>query len=259
MKKLVLLSLVFVLLIGVSFTASAHFQLILPTDETITSDEAEEIGLQLIFTHPMEASHTMDMKKPAEFGVFNRGRKKSLLADLKSFNYYGGKAWKTKFQTRSPGDYVFYLKPAPYYEKSEDKYITQYTKVVVNKMGMPTDWDAELGMKAEIVPLSRPYGLWSGNIFRGIVKKNGKPVPYAEIEVEYLNSAAFSGLNDAGIEPPADSFVTQVVKADENGVFSYGIPKSGWWGFAALMEGEKVKGKSHEIGAVMWIKAHEMK
>jgi len=30
------------------------------------------------------------------------------------------------------------------------------------------------------------------------------------------------------------SLVTQTIFTDENGVFSFGIPKSGWWGFAAL-------------------------
>jgi cobalt/nickel transport protein len=125
-------------------------------------------------------------------------------------------------------------------------------------MAMPSDWDREIGQKAEIVPLARPYGLWTGNSFRAIVKKDGKAVPYAEVEIEYLNEGAFSGLNNSGVKVPADSFYTQVVKADKNGVFAYSIPKSGWWGFAALMEGQKIEGKDHEIGAVMWIKAHDM-
>jgi len=28
--------------------------------------------------------------------------------------------------------------------------------------------------------------------------------------------------------------ITQTIKADENGVFTYAAPSSGWWGFAAL-------------------------
>jgi cobalt/nickel transport protein len=255
-KKTVLFSVLLIFILTLS--VSAHFQLILPTDETISNGEAEEIGLQLIFTHPMEASHTMEMNKPEKFAVVNKGREKDLTSELESFEYFGSQAWKTNYKTKAPGDYLFYLEPAPYYEASEDAYITQYTKVVVNKMGMPSDWDREIGQKAEIVPLARPYGLWTGNSFRAIVKKDGKAVPYAEVEIEYLNEGAFSGLNNSGVEVPADSFYTQVVKADKNGVFAYSIPKSGWWGFAALMEGEKIEGKDHEIGAVMWVKAHDM-
>ena len=53
--------------------------------------------------------------------------------------------------------------------------------------------------------------------------------------------------------------VTQTIKADENGVFTYAVPKSGWWGCGALNEADfKLKTKSGEekgveLGAVIWI------
>lgn len=258
-KRLSVLIMVMVFAVfGIVSTASAHFQMILPSDDLINEGEASEINLQLIFTHPSEASHTMNMEKPEEFGVLHKGRKKDLTNNLESFTYHGGDAWKTSYNAQGFGDFVFYLEPAPYYESMEDKYITQITKVVVNNLGMPTDWDAELGLKAEIVPLNKPYGLWTGNVFQGIVKKDGEPVPYAEIEVEHLNSQSFSGLVGEEQEFPSAAHITQVIRADENGVFTYGLPESGWWGFAALMEGDQIKGKAHEIGAVMWVKAYDM-
>jgi cobalt/nickel transport protein len=256
-NKITILMMVMMMVFGA--TASAHFQLILPSDDLITDGEDSEIELQLIFTHPSEASHTMDMEKPDKFGVLHKGREKDLTDKLESFDYQSGDAWKTSYNARGFGDFVFFLEPAPYYEGMEDKYITQITKVVVNNLGMPTDWDAELGLKAEIVPLNKPYGLWTGNVFQGIVKKDGEAVPYAEIEVEPLNSRSFSGLAGEKQEFPSAAHITQVIRADENGVFTYAIPESGWWGFAALMEGEKVEGKAHEIGAVMWVKAYDMK
>jgi len=258
-KKLSFLMMVMMLAgFGIVSVASAHFQLILPSNDLINEGEASEIELQLIFTHPSEASHTMSMEKPAVFGVLHRGEKEELTGTLESFSYHGGKAWKTSYNARGFGDFVFYLEPDPYYEGMEDKYITQITKVVVNNLGMPTDWDVELGLAAEIVPLNKPYGLWTGNVFQGIVKKDGEPVPFAEIEVEHLNSQSFSGLVGEEQEFPSDAHITQVIRADENGVFTYGIPKSGWWGFAALMEGEQIDGKDHEIGAVIWIKAYDL-
>ena len=42
-------------------------------------------------------------------------------------------------------------------------------------------------MDTEIVPLAKPYDRWTGNVFQGKVLLNGKPVPGAEIEIEYLN------------------------------------------------------------------------
>jgi cobalt/nickel transport protein len=57
--------------------------------------------------------------------------------------------------------------------------------------------------------------------------------------------------------------ITQVIKADQNGVFTYAMPQAGWWGFAALNEDrEKIKyeeeEKSVEIGAVLWVKTYNI-
>ena len=57
---------------------------------------------------------------------------------------------------------------------------------------------------------------------------------------------------------PDDYYVTQVIKADDNGVFTYAAPWAGWWGFAALNTApEKMdyKGtpKDVELGAVLWV------
>ena len=99
--------------------------------------------------------------------------------------------------------------------------------------GFPTDWDSEIGLPAEIVPLDKPYALWTGNVFRGIVKGGGKPVPYAEIEVEYMNPRPLTDKNafakEASVEAPQDAFVTMTIKANVNGEFSFGIPRAGWW------------------------------
>jgi cobalt/nickel transport protein len=56
--------------------------------------------------------------------------------------------------------------------------------------------------------------------------------------------------------------VTQTIKADQNGVFTYAVPKSGWWGFAALnTDDEKMKHngeeKDVEMGAVIWVQFHD--
>jgi hypothetical protein len=114
-------------------------------------------------------------------------------------------------------------------------------------------WDEQIGLKTEIVPLSKPYGLYAGNVFQGIVKLDGEPVPFCEVEVEYFNE-------DGKAQAPTDYMITQTIKADANGVFTYGVPKAGWWGFAALNTSEeKIKGKDVEIGAVLWVRFHEWK
>jgi cobalt/nickel transport protein len=171
---------------------------------------------------------------------------------LKKTQVMGHTAWEIDYQVKRPGLYVFYMEPAPYWEAAEDVYIVHYTKTVVTAFGVDDGWDEEIGLKTEIVPLSKPFGLYAGNVFQGIVKLDGKPVPYAEVEVEYYNQ-------DKRAEAPAEYMITQTIKGDQNGVFTYAAPRAGWWGFAALnIAGDKIpyKGedKEVEIGAVIWVK-----
>jgi len=256
MKALSCLLVALTLAFTVSSQALAHFQMIVPSTDIISPTDSKEISLRVMFNHPMEG-HSMNMAKPVEFGVLAGGKKHDLLGTLESMDYRGHSAYKATFRVKRPGDHMFYVKPAPYWEPAEGCMIVHYTKVIVNALGLEQGWDEELGLKTEIIPLVRPYGLWAGNLFRGIVKKDGKPVPYAEIEVEYFNE-------NGKIKPPADPFITQVIKADGAGVFSYAMPKAGWWGFAALSEAdEKMKNPDGEevgveIGALIWVKTREM-
>ena len=85
-----------------------------------------------------------------------------------------------------------------------------------------------------------------------MVKFDNKPVPYSKVEVEYYNK-------NSKVSAPCDYMITQTIKADKNGVFSYAVPASGWWGFAALNNSDKkmmYKGqeKDIELGAVLWVK-----
>ena len=243
--------------------ASAHFGVIIPSDDIISQEDGKTITLQVKFIHPMEGDY-MEMEKPKKFGVRAGGKNMDLLLTFKEKKGRGPHQtkdftyWQATYKIKRPGDYTFYVEPKPYWEPAEDSYIIHYTKVCVHALGLEEGWDDEVGLETEIVPLTRPYGLWTANVFTGIVKVKGKPVPYAQVEVEFYNK-------DGKIKPPADPYVTQVIKADENGVFSYAIPKAGWWGFAALneapwtMKGPHGKDKSVEIGAVYWVRAIDMK
>ncbi|MCB2190441.1 MAG: DUF4198 domain-containing protein [Deltaproteobacteria bacterium] len=254
-------------LLAFSGAALAHFQMIYTPEAAMA--KGGTIPLDLVFTHPFEAGHTMDMGQPQQFFVVHKGKKTDLLKTLKPMEWTSltnkGKAFETTYKLRGMGDWIFVLEPEPYYESKEDCYIQQITKLVVNVAGMPTDWDKELGLPAEIVPLDKPYALWTGNVFRGVVKSSGKPVPFAELEVEYLNHPPVPGKKmfqkKAMAEAPQDAFVTMTIKADANGAFTYALPKAGWWGFCALGVGpeDKYKGKENSQDAVIWVKAVDMK
>jgi len=165
---------------------------------------------------------------------------------------------------RSLGDYVFVLEPAPYYEEAEDKYIQQFTKMVMNVGGVPGNWAEEVGLPAEIVALNKPYANWTGGVFRGIVLAGGEPVPFAEIEIEYINHQPdlenHGFIEAAAIEAPHPALENISIRADANGQFSIGLPRAGWWGICALAVGPVTEheGKPLSQDAVLWVQAHDI-
>ena len=104
------------------------------------------------------------------------------------------------------------------------------------------------------VSLPVPAGLIPGKPPTDLML-DGEAVPFGEVEVEYYNE-------DGEAEVPSELMITQTIKADEQGIFTYATPTDGWWGFAALntaeepmmYEGEE---KAHELGAVIWVRFEE--
>ncbi len=238
-------------------SAWAHFQVLLPQEDVLGPESGGRVELRLLFLHPMEQGPPMDMARPARFGMIAQGRPVDLLPALRETPVAGRKAYTATAKLTRPGDYVFFVEPAPYWEPAERRWIIHYAKVVVDYLGAETGWDTAVGFPVEIEPLVRPYGLWAGNTFRGIVKRDGKPVPFATVEVEYFNEGN-------QVRAPNEAFLTQVVKADGQGVFAYTMPRAGWWGFAALVSGPPRPGPDGRLadvewGAVMWVKTVDMK
>ncbi len=244
--------------IGILFAtgAHAHFGMVIPSDSMVMEADDRSVHLSLSFSHPFEMIG-MDMAKPKAFGVLANGQREDLLGALGETEVMGRMAWQADYPVKRPGVYKFYVEPTPYWEPAEDCFIIHYTQAVVTAFGVEEGWDQELGLETEIVPLAKPYGQYAGNVFQGIVKLNGEPVPYAEVEVEHYNQ-------DGAATAPTDYMITQTVKADADGVFTYAVPHSGWWGFAALNSADyqlKHNGedKDVELGAVIWVKFHEWK
>ena len=234
--------------LGLAGAAHAHYGMIIPS-AALPSDETRQIALAVSFSHPFERLG-MDLARPVAFGVTGPAGETDLLEALEPAEIYGHDGFTLDYGLERPGAHVFHMEPQPYWEPAEDAFIVHYTKTYVAAFGDDEGWDAELGLKTEIVPLSKPFGLWAGNVFQGIVKLDGEPVPFAEVEVEHLN--------ESGAPAPSDIMVTQTIKADQNGVFTYAAPVDGWWGFAALSTAEETLehegvAKPIELGAVLWV------
>ena len=113
----------------------------------------------------------MNMARPRQFAVLVGGTQRiDLTARLQPRKVDGKSAYTASLPTTTPGDYVVYVEPEPYWEAAEEKMIVHYTKVVIGVRGAEKGWDALVELTVEIEPLVRPYGLWTGNTFRGIVR-----------------------------------------------------------------------------------------
>ena len=236
--------------------AMAHYGMIIPNDPMISQQDGRSVDLTMSFSHPFELDAMM-LDTPVAFSVTHEGTKTDLLGGLQAATVMDDAGYTLEYPLDRPGTYVFAMEPKPYWEPAEDAFIIHYTKTYVTAYGDDEGWDTELGLKTEIVPLSKPFGLWEHNVFQGIVKMDGAPVPYAEVEVEFFNDGA-------GATVPDELMITQTVKADANGVFTYAPPSNGWWGFAALntadytlTEASSGEDKAVELGAVIWVHFEE--
>lgn len=256
-------------------SAHAHFQMIYTPE--IALDKGGEMTFKLVFTHPFDAGHTMNMGKPQEFYVISqRGeaaepKKTDLMEYVTEIEWTSNNkavAFEAKLPkqiVRSMGDYVFVLIPEPYLEKEEDIYIQQITKVVLNVGGVPGNWNTPLGLPTEVLPYDKPYANWTGGVFRGQILAGGKPVPNADLEIEYLNHAVDMDGNafakEGYVAAPHDSMVTMGINADADGEFTIGLARAGWWGVCALGSGPETEynGKELSQDAVLWAKAVDMK
>jgi len=238
-------------------TASAHFQVLLPSSDIVEPGDTTTLGFSILFTHPMENGPIMEMAGVKRFGVLHHQVTEDLTHTLQAVKHNGRTGFAASFRISRPGDHIFFLEPKPYFEPAEEKMIIHYTKVVVDGLGAEDGWDRPAGLPVEIIPLTRPYGLWTGNLFTGRVVHHGTPVPHALVEVEYLN-------RDGLMAIPKGAYSTQVIRADEDGVFSYAMPRGGWWGFAALVDGDEPlpspEGREVdvELGGLIWVFTRDM-
>jgi cobalt/nickel transport protein len=259
-----------------SLGASAHF-VVLYTPETALVRTPDIVPFHIVFTHAFAGGPTMAMEKPQRFyyskkpGPGERSEEVDLMQYLQPIQWQEGAstvaAWQAAIpreQMRSLGDYQVVLEPVPFLAEDEGLYIQQFTKVMLNVGGVPGNWAETLGLPAEIEALNKPYANWTGGVFRGMVLSDGIPVPYTQVEVEYLNHPLDTANNrfetEGLIDPPHPAFGAMVILTNEFGEFSFAMPRAGWWGFAALSVGPQTQynGMPLSQDAILWVQATDL-
>ena len=237
-------------------TAFAHFGVVIPSANIVENESQAKQIITYKFTHPFEQM-MMNMQRPNEAGVFIDGKKISILENLKELKEAQNSYWQAQYEIKEPGVYTFYADPKGYFEPSEEKFIRHITKSVVNAYGSGDGWQNPVGLKAEIVPLTRPFGLYAGNLFSAKVLYKGKPAKNIVVEIEFMNDGK-------KLAAASEDHITQEVMTNELGEFSFVMPRAGWWGFSALIDDDEKMSKDGkdypvELGAVIWVKADDYK
>lgn len=165
---------------------------------------------------------------------------------------------------RSLGDYQFTLTTEPYYDPNDEIYIQQFVKMIFNVGGAQTNWYTSLGEDTEITLFKTPYANWVGETVQGVVYSDGQPVPYARLEIDYLNyepdleNLKFE--DEPRIEPSHPSYKYISIMTNKEGEFVFGIPHSGWWALSALGVGPEysIDGTYLSQDAILWIYAEDV-
>ncbi|EFW37691.1 DUF4198 domain-containing protein [Treponema phagedenis] len=262
---------ILLLLCAIGATVFAHHQMIYTPASVI---ESNEVNFKITFTHPFVSGHTMDIGKNEQgeikgfekFFSVHKGKIQDLLPSLKKTSFSSAENSALAFDLvldktngfRGGGDWALIGVPYPYFEEAEDGYIQQITKVFINKAGLATDWKNRCAEGyPEILPLVKPYDVWVGGVFRGVVvDANGKPAPNIEIEIAYINYDV--NMEKSAFEKtPKTNRGDAIILTDSNGAFSFVPTESGYWGFSALGAGNKKEfsGKALSQDAVLWIEA----
>jgi uncharacterized GH25 family protein len=212
----------------------AHYNMLLPHKPW--AEKGEKVTFTYQFGHPYE-HELFDAPKPVGLAIVPpKGKTEMLdldkvLTPIKKDGSNGKKvtAWQFTFTPPARGDYSFVLKTAKI-KHDEKKFVEDIVKVVLH-VQTQNGWDdarSPWRNAPDLLPLTRPYGLLPGMVFRGWVPGAGM------VEIEKYNPKPMKNL-------PPDELITFKTKPHEDGVFATTLPEPGWWGVTGVwLQGQRV-------------------
>ena len=267
-----------VLLIGGIGTSQVLAHTTVMHVEEMALERAADVEMSMIFTHATDGGPTM----PLTIQSFNHysGRflnETDLMDTLEPMQWLNRidedgneirvNAFKANIERdlmRSIGDHQLVTITEPYFDENDGLYIQQFVKVIMNVGGGQTNWFSSIGLPTEIQALKTPYANWVGETFTGVVYSDGYPVPFARLEIDYLNyapdveNARFAETPYIAARHPSYKYIS--IMANENGEFHFGIPAAGWWAIAALGTGPETSLNNEYVSqdAILWIYAENV-
>jgi cobalt/nickel transport protein len=202
----------------------AHFHMLIPESPAVWPGSA--VRLQFFYGHPYE-HELLPAAPPAAIQAYPPGGEPVPLSPAPEAG--GAKAGDGQplvhaysYGVERRGDHVLVARAAPRFEKEHGEVLEAHLKVVVHALS-ERGWDRLVGQPLEIVPLTRPYGLRPGWVFRGKALLEGKPLEGARVEIERYNPQPPQG------DLPEDEFITRTGTTAAGGVFAATLDEAGWW------------------------------
>jgi uncharacterized GH25 family protein len=222
----------------------------------VSSPQYKELHVSIAFGHPFaQQAADMDLvqmfaaiRYPLEAG--GQTIRREFLDTLRPAKYLKKNAWAGTVPLPDPGLYQLVLETRPYWEEKQGIFLQQFAQMLVPVQGYEYGWEIPVGLKLEILPLTRPFGLTAPALFTGRVLLDGKILPDTPVPIEYLNMDKRT--------VPSPYHQTQRLRTNEHGIFSFVCPHPGWWGFAAVTAGDPLKGPDGqstdtELSGVLWM------
>jgi len=263
-KRRFLATAVIVLVLGAA-TASAHFYTFWPDSPNGYGRLGREVRWQCFWGHPYE-NIVFDTAEPEVFAALPDGERKGLTpSGAKREDPATGEMRSTFTFCHTPeqlGDTWVVVAAPPVLIEEEGEFVHDYVKQCLHVM-VEKGWDRPVGLPIEVVPLTRPYGLEPGFVFRGRVLLDGQPLPGAAVEIEQMN--AFHVGEDA---LPRDQFgmedvpmITRTARTDVDGYVTCTLDEPGWWIICASAESGTLEADGEQLPRVLrgglWVHVEE--
>ncbi len=210
----------------------AHFHTVIPEEAFLKKGRSVEV--RYFYGHPFEHEVALTKRPDRLYVISPDGTTEDLLSALKE----DGTGFRFTFTPAVRGDHYLVLRAPPAVEA--DVVYRESSKVILHVQSQ-RGWDRPVLREGlDIVPLTRPYGLYEHSVLRARVEWKGKPLAGARVEIEKYNAAPPKEL-------PEDPFITSVVVTDEAGIFVASLPEAGWWSVTVTVKGAPERRGKREL------------
>lgn len=221
----------------------------------------EEVDMLISLMRPREhAALPMDMPQlfaalryDAQTRAVNgnpQPERRDLLGDMEESLYLDVRAWGANVAIDKAGLYQFITETRPRYNAERRCFEQQYVKSILPVCGEEEGWDRRAGLRLEILPLIRPFGLVPGSCFAGMAVGPEGPLDHARVYMDRIRTEK---------KPARPSWQHDLeARTDDGGRFVF-IPNApGWWCCVVEVPGQPLKGPDGQptpltVGSVLWL------